>query len=45
MRRGLYYVFILILAYLALVHFTGFSKDLGAGTNLFKTGVVALQGR
>lgn len=45
MRKTIYYIFALILAYLALVHFTGFSKDLGAAKTLGVSTITALQGR
>jgi translation elongation factor EF-G len=33
MRQYIKYAFVMILAYLALVHFTGFSKDLSTATS------------
>jgi hypothetical protein len=45
MRKALYYAFVLIVAYLILIHFTGFSKDIaaisGGGVPIIK----AFQGR
>lgn len=35
----------LVALYLVVVHYTGFSKVLGAGSNAYTGGVKALQGR
>lgn len=45
MRKGIYYIFALILLYLVLVHFAGFGKDVAAVTNLGRTTITSLQGR
>lgn len=45
MRKTIYYVFMLILLYLVLVHWGGFGKDLTAATSLSTGTIKALQGR
>jgi len=45
MKKIVFYTFILILAYLALIHFTGFTKDLSTGGKVYTGAVTALQGR
>lgn len=42
--KGVYYIFLLILAYLLLVHYAGFSKDIGAVSNLGGNWFKTLQG-
>jgi hypothetical protein len=45
MKKIVFYTFLLILAYLALVHYTGFAKDLTTGFSGYTGAVTALQGR
>lgn len=45
MRKTIFYMFLLIAGYLALVHFGGFSADLGATQKLATGSITALQGR
>jgi len=44
MRKGLFYIFVLILAFLLLNHFLGFTKDVGAASSLGVNWIKALQG-
>jgi hypothetical protein len=45
MRKTIFYIFLLIAGYLALVHFTGFSKDLSTTFSGATGTITALQGR
>jgi hypothetical protein len=45
LRRLLTLFAVMILAYLVLVHFTGFSKDVAAVTNLTTSSTKVFQGR
>ncbi len=44
MKKTIFYIFALILAYLLLVHFAGFSKDISAMSDLGKSWISTLQG-
>lgn len=44
MKKFIFYTFVAIIAYLALVHFTGFASDVGALGKTYAEGVKALQG-
>lgn len=44
MRKGLFYIFVLIMAFLLLNHFAGFSKDIGAVSKLGQSWISTLQG-
>lgn len=45
MRKTIYYIAALIALYLVLVHFTGFSSDIGASLKGGTGVITALQGR
>lgn len=45
MRKTIYYIAALIALYLVLVHFAGFSADVGAGLKGSTGMITALQGR
>lgn len=44
MRKTLFYIFVLIMAYLLFVHYLGFGKDLGAADKFGVDWIKALQG-
>jgi hypothetical protein len=45
MRKGVYYIFVLIALYLIVVHFAGFSKDVSTSLSGGSGVIKSLQGR
>lgn len=45
MQKGVYYIFVLILVFLVLAYYKGFSSDISSGGGVIYNIILGLQGR